>query len=47
MVEAGNSDEAIPLLTATIAAGEEMVADLLPIRRGDVDQGALSAGSAG
>jgi hypothetical protein len=37
MVEAGRSDEAIAILTSTMAAGERMVADLLPERRGDVD----------
>lgn len=33
MVEAGRNDEAVAILTATMATGERMVADLLPARR--------------
>ena len=36
MVEVGNDDEAVTILTSTIATGEAMVADLLPIRTGDL-----------
>lgn len=35
MIEVGNDDEAVTILTSTIATGEAMVADLLPIRTGD------------
>ncbi len=34
MIEAGNDDEAISILTSTITTGEAMVADLLPVRTG-------------
>jgi len=37
MVEVGRFDEAIAILTSTMATGERMVADLLPQRRGAVD----------
>jgi hypothetical protein len=36
MIEAGDDTTAIEILTSTMATGERMVADLLPIRRGDV-----------
>ena len=39
MIEAGNPEAAITILTTTMATGERMVADLLPVRRGDVDTG--------
>ena len=35
MVEAGKEREAIEVLTSTMATGERMVADMLPIRHGD------------
>ena len=35
MIETGNDDEAITILTSTMATGEAMVADLLPVRTGD------------
>jgi len=35
MIEVGNDDEAVTILTTTIARGEAMVADILPIRTGD------------
>jgi hypothetical protein len=37
MVETGRNEEAIEILTSTMATGERMVADLLPMRHGDVD----------
>src|SRR5664280_2547332 len=37
MVEAGKEREAIEVLTSTMATGERMVADMLPIRHGDAD----------
>ncbi len=37
MVEAGKNDEAIEILTSTMATGERMVAELLPIRHGEDD----------
>jgi len=40
MIEAGNDAEAISILTSTMATGERMIADMLPIRRGTVDVGA-------
>jgi hypothetical protein len=36
MIEAGNDDRAITILASTMATGEQMVADLLPIRCGDI-----------
>jgi hypothetical protein len=39
MIEAGNPDAAIAILTSTMVTGERMVADLLPVLRGDVDTG--------
>ncbi len=43
MIEAGNDDEAITILTATITTGEAMVAELLPVRTGGLSlQVALS-----
>jgi hypothetical protein len=39
MIEAGNLDAAIAILTSTMVTGERMVADLLPVLRGDVDTG--------
>jgi hypothetical protein len=38
-IESGDTDEAIVILTSTMATGERMVADLLPIRRGDIGTG--------
>jgi len=35
-IESGDSDEAIGILTSTMATGARMVADLLPIRRGEL-----------
>jgi hypothetical protein len=35
-IESGDTDEAIAILTTTMATGERMVADLLPVRRGDI-----------
>ena len=35
MIEQGRDEEAIDILTSTMATGEEMVADMLPIRHGD------------
>jgi hypothetical protein len=40
MIEAGDDGAAIAILTSTLATGERMVAEMLPVRRGDVDAGA-------
>ena len=37
MLEQGRDKEAIDILTSTMATGEHMVADMLPIRHGDLD----------
>jgi glucose-6-phosphate-specific signal transduction histidine kinase len=37
MIEQGRDEDAIDILTSTMATGEHMVADMLPIRHGDLD----------
>jgi hypothetical protein len=43
MIESGDDEAAIAILTSTMATGERMVADMRPIRRGEVDASAEAA----